>query len=233
MSSGGYIRIAHKASIGVTCVLLLVTSAMVAADDWGTFAARSSRVDDPLLLQVMGEEDLTTKALICGGVGRREDPYAADIIGSLMDRNAGGERVQVELLLRLLLQGLFDPARGDKKIQSAISANAGVLDSMIYRIDRWADPQLKSTLVRLFPSMPAEKVLPALLTVGSELLESLSSENGLLPPQRMGLAMDYLATVEKMKCRDALDQCAALARLSREKVLVDRARSVAGVVAAN
>ena len=231
MSSRGYIRVMQKARIGVACALFLVASTMAAAEDWGTFAARSSRADDAVLLQVMGEEDLTTKALICGGVGRREDPYAADIIGSLMERNTGGGRVQVEFLLRVLLQGLFDPARGEQKIQSALSANASVLDSMISRIDRWTDPQLTSTLVRLFPFMPAEKVLPALLTVGSELVDSLSSGKGLIQPQRFGLAMDYLAAVEKMKCSDALDQCAAIARLSREKALVDRARSVAGVLA--
>ena len=233
MSSGGYFRIMHKASTGVTCALLLVASTVATAQDWGAYAARSTRADDPLLLQVMEEADLTTKALICGGVGQREDPYAADIIGSLLDRNAGGERVQVELLLRVLLQGLFDPARGGQKIQSAISANEVVLDSMISRIDRWTDPQLKSTLVRLFPSMPAEKVLPALLTVGSELVNGLSSEHGQIPPPRMGLAMDYLAAVEQLRCRDALDQCAAIARLSREKSLVDRARSVAVLLMAN
>lgn len=216
---------------GLICALLLAASTMVAAEDWGTYAARSDRGDDPFLMQALDDEDFSTKVLICSGVGRRDDPYAADIIASLLERNAGAEKVQVEILLRMLLQGLFDSARGEERIRSAVTANAGVLDTMISRIDRWTDPQLKAVLVRLFPFMPPSEVLSALLTVGSGLVDRLESAEGLITSQEMGLAMEYLATVEKMKCRDSFEQCAAIARLSREKVLVDRARSVARALA--
>ena len=225
-------RVVVLAAGGLFCALLLAVSTRGAADDLGTFAVRSDRADDPILLQSLEEEDFSTSVLICDAVGRRDDPYAADIIAFLLERNAGAEKVHVEILLRMLLRGLFDTSRGEQWVRSAITANAGVLDTMISRIDRWTDPQLTSSLVRLLPFLPASQALPALLTVGSGLVDRLESGEGLITSQETGLAMDFLATVERMRCRDSFDQCAAIARLSREKVLVDRARSVARSLAA-
>jgi hypothetical protein len=218
---------------GLIFVFLIAAASPAAAQDWAAFAERSGRADDPLLVQALADGDFGERALICSGIGRRDDPYAADIVQWLLERNAGAGRFQFEILLRMLLQGLFDPARGDQRMRAAVTANAAALGAMIARIDLWTDPQLKSALVRLFPHMPAADVLPALLAVGSDLVHILESEKGLLPPQDMGLAMDYLAAVEALKAGDAFAQCAALARLSREKVLVDRARAVARAVAAD
>jgi hypothetical protein len=217
---------------GLICALLLIAALPAVAQDWGAFAARSGRADDPILVQAIAEGDFGQKALICTEIGRRDDPYAADIIQWLLERNAGTGRAQVEILLRMLLQGLFDPARGAQRMQSAVSENAAALASMTTRIDRWTDPQLKSTLVRLFPLMPAADALPALLVVGSDLVGLLESRNGQIPFQETGLAMDYLAAAEAMKAGDAFAQCAAIARLSREKVLVDRARAAARAIMA-
>jgi hypothetical protein len=210
----------------------MIAPTLAAAEDWGTFAARSTHADDPILLQALSEGDFTEKVAICSSIGRRDDSDVADVIEWLLERNAGNEKAEGELLLRLLLQGLSDPSRGGERIRSNITENAGVLGSMISRIDRWTDPQLKSLLVRLFPFMPVAEVLPPLLTVGSGLVNLLASGEGLIPSQEMDLAMDYLSVVETMKCSDSFEQCAALARLSREKVLVDRARAVAGVLLA-
>jgi hypothetical protein len=226
-------RVVVLAAGALLCALLLAASARAAADDLGVFALRSDRADDPFLMQALQDEDFSTQALICDGVGRRADPYAADIIGFLLERNAGAEKVHVEILLRMILKGLFDPARGEEKIRSAVAANADALGTMVSRIDRWTDPQLTSSLVRLLPFLPASQALPALLAVGSGLVHRLEAGAGSVPSQETGLAMDYLAAAEKMKCRDSFEQCAAMARLSREKVLVDRARSVARVLAAD
>ncbi len=211
----------------LACALLAAASALASAQDWGSFAAASGRADDPAILQALAEGDLSERTAICRGIGERNDPYAADIIGWLLGRNVGAEKAQVEILLRVLLQGLFDPARGPERLRSAAAENAGALGSMISRIDRWTDPQLKSPLVRVLPSLPAGDALPALLVVGSGLVDLLRSGEGLLSPGHTGLALDYLSAVESTKCTDALEQCAAIARLSRDKVLVERARAVA------
>jgi hypothetical protein len=218
---------------GLILALLTAAASPAAAQDWNAFAAGSGRADDPVLLQALADGDFSERALICAGIGRRDDPYASDVVQWLLERNAGTARFQIEILLRMLLQGLFDPARGEQRMRAAIAENAPALGSMIVRIDRWTDPQLKSALVRLFPLMPAADVLPALLAVGSGLVRHLESAPGLIPSQEMELAMDYLTAVEATKAADAFAQCAALARLSREKVLVERARSVARAVAAD
>ena len=212
---------------GLLCLLLFTAALPARAQDWGAFAERSGRADDPALVQALEEEDFSGRVLICAGIGRRDDPYAADVIDWLLARSAGEEKPRAEILLRVMLNGLLDPARGQERIRTTVEENAAALGSMIARIDTWTDPQLKAALVRVFPAMPPTDVLPALLTVGTDLEDLLRTAGGTTSPAQAGLALDYLAAVESMKARDCFEQCAAIARLSREKVVVDRARAVA------
>jgi hypothetical protein len=210
-------------------VLILVALA-ASASDWGTLAAESDRTLDPMLLAAMQDEDFDTKVLICEGVGRRGDPFAGDIIASLMAGNVGKKSDPVELLLRTLLKGLFDPSRGEDGIGERIAANRDELDSMAGRMAEWRDPQLVGALVRILPSLSTPKALPALAQAGLRVVKVLEKGNGVIPSQEDALILDFLSSVERTRRVEFLEQCTAIARLSREKLIVDRARAVARVI---
>ena len=130
---------------GLMCALLLAASTRVAADDLGAFALRSDRSDDPFLIQALagrgfqhtgshlrrcratrrsvrrGHHRLPPGKECRGGESPCRDPPSHDSPGPVRR----------------------GPWRG--RIRSAVAANAGVLDTMISRIDRWTDPQLKSS----------------------------------------------------------------------------------------
>jgi hypothetical protein len=177
-------------------------------------------------------EDFDTKLMICAGVGNRADPFAGNMIAALLAGNSGKTRDTVELLLRALLQGLFDPSRGERWISDRIEANRDELDFMARRMAEWRDPQLAGALVRILPSLNAPGALPALAAAGERIVRSLESGKGETLSQDLALALDFLSAVEKTRRSEFLGQCADIARLSREKVVSARAREVARGLAA-
>jgi hypothetical protein len=183
-----------------------------------------------MLMSALQDEDFDTKLLICDGVGRRGDPFAGNIIDWLMTGNAGRKSDTVELLLRTLLKGLFDPSRGEASIRERITANQDVLDSLAARMAQWKDPQLAGALVRILPALDTPNALPALAQAGRRVVKALENGSGIVLSQEDALILDFLSSVERVRRIEFLEQCTAIARLSREKLIVDRARAVARAI---
>ncbi|MFI5369230.1 MAG: hypothetical protein ACHQ1F_09480, partial [Spirochaetia bacterium] len=128
--------------------------------------------------------------------------------------------------------GLFDKSKGEKWISERIAANRDVLDSMARRMAQWKDPQLAGALVRILPALDTPGALPGLAQAGSRVVRTLEMGDGMILSQDLALALDFLNAAEATGRADFLEQCTAIARLSREKVIVDRAREVARAIAA-
>jgi len=217
-------------SRAVISALLLFAAAVASAADWGTLAADSDRRLDSVLVSALQSEDFDTRILICMGIGKRADPFAGDILTALLENNAGKMSDRIELLLRMLLQGLFDQLKGQKWISDRIAANRDVLDSMARRMAQWKDPQLAGALVRILPALGTPGALPGLAQTGSRVVNMLETGQGVMLSQDLALALDFLTAVQATGRADFLEQCTAIARLSREKVVVDRAREVARAI---
>jgi hypothetical protein len=205
-------------------LLLILVAQIAPCVDWASFAARSSRGDDPMLIETMASVDFDTRLLICKGIGERADPFAVDIIDSFFARYSTRENYRDSLLLRELLSGLFDPARGDAELHARVSANASALALMAGRLGEYQDAQLAGALVRILPLMSTGTARPALMDVGARLIAALRHGRGLIPSQQSALALDYLGAAASMKTQDSLGQCIEIAQLSREKVVVEKAR---------
>jgi hypothetical protein len=216
-------------SRALTAALLLMAAQLAGGEDWSALAARSDRGDDAFLIQAIASVDFDTRLLICRGVGRRADPCAEDIMDFFFSRRGTRENDRDTLLLRELLGGLFDPARGEAELRLRVKANTTALSAMALHVNAM-DPQLAGALVRLLRFLPSGTALPALAGVGTRLLSSLRRQNGVIPVQESALALDFLGAAAAMKSRDSLDQCVQVAELSREKPVVDEARRAIGVL---
>jgi hypothetical protein len=206
-------------------------SLKAAPGDWRDIASRSDRSADSMILQAMNGDDLETALQLCEGVGSRSDPYAADIIESLAALHKSTSSSRSELLLRVLLSGLFDTSRSSAEIRDRSIANAAALETLFARIRSFKDFQLIGILLGVLPYRQGDNGAAILMEVGARLISDLGGGNGLIPSQEIALGFDYLAGVEQAPSPDFLDQCVSIARLSREKVLMDRARTVAAALA--
>ena len=83
--------------------LLLSCARVAVAADWASFAANSSRADDPLLIDILQGSDLQGSIEICSALGARPDPYVGDVIEAVLLERTVPARAGAELLLRILL----------------------------------------------------------------------------------------------------------------------------------
>ncbi len=212
-------------------VLLVASAASLSADGWGQFVTASDRGDDSEILSFLKNADFQTSVDICQALGARADPYAADILSWLLAVCSTTSEYKTELLLRLAMASLFDESRGDQRLRARVEANAQVLDDMVNHIGRFRDPQLTGILVRLLPRLGSADRLRALMDVGAGLSDHLRQTRGMLSDPETALAFDYLEVVQEIGTQDFLPPCASVARLSRDKALVQRAREVAKLLA--
>jgi hypothetical protein len=215
----------------MVCALLLCARA-AGASEWGTLVEASDRTLDPAILEAFETGDYDTRLSICEAMGRRSDPLAAGLIAALLSdfSHRGGYRG--EHLLRVLLESLFDPQLGPAVLRERYEANTEQLLAAESRWDAFADPQLKAALLRILPLFDPARSLPLLMAAGKNLIDALEKVDGLLPPDETGLILDFLSTAQRISTPDFLDPFLEIARLSREKVVIDKARLVAAGIRA-
>ncbi len=219
-------------TLAIACALLLCIGAAARASQWGPFVEASDRSLDPVILEAFQTGDFDTQIEICAAMGRRSDPLAAGMLSVLLSGFARQNAFRVEHLLRVLLESLFDPRLGETGLQERFEANREELLTAQSRWGSFADAQLKGALLRILPFFDSTLSLPFLMAAGKSLIEALDASDGLLPPDETGLVLDFIGTVQRIPTPDFLDPCLEIARLSREKVVVDRARFAAAGIRA-
>jgi hypothetical protein len=170
---------------------------------------------------------LETNIALCKGIARRKDADVHSIIDSLASAHADRTALNTELLLRYLLQGVLQAHAGAAELQSWAAANAESLEMLLFRISDWKSAQLKGALLSFAVITPRPQGMLAIADVGAALVHELETSNGLIPSEDSALVLDFLKAVRGAALTDVLPYCTAIARLSRDKVLVDAARATA------
>ncbi len=219
-------------TLALALVLLLSTGAAARASQWGAFVEGSDRSLDPAILEAFRTGDFDTRREICAAMGRRSDPLAAGLLSELLSDFTRQHAYRGEHLLRVLLDSLFDPRQGQAILRQRIEANREELVAALSRWNSFADAQLKGALLRILPYFDPSLSLPVLMAAGQSLVDALDARKGLLTPDETGLVLDFLGVTQQIGTPDFLDPCLSVARLSREKVVIDKARSVAASIRA-
>ena len=228
MSSREVIRLAQPwPEKAVLCLIFLLLPFALPAQDWEGFAAASSSAQDSVLLTAMTEGDLSTALSICRGVSRRADPSLNEFIQALTASHTGSGSWRSELLLRVLLQPAGDGESSDDFRRARVAANGNALSALFARMNEWTDAQLAGVLVRIAPLAASPEGLLAVIAVGNRIMDGLRKGNGFIPSQEAGLALDYLKSAVTLGRQELAEQCTAIARLSREAVIVKAARVAA------
>jgi len=215
-----------------TLVVFLAIAARLQAQDWESFAAASTREMDPLILRIMAERDLEENIAVCRGLGRRADPDVHVVIDWLAAGHASKTALQTEVLLRWLLSSVIDANPGKQPLGRWQAANAPSVEMLLDRIGQWESPQLRGLLLRLAVIADTPSGIRAIMAAGAGVVHQLDRSDGLIPSQEAALALDFLSAARSAARSDFLPYCTAIARLSRDAVLVRAARSAAKELAA-
>jgi hypothetical protein len=212
-------------------LVFVLVAGSLSAQDWESFAAGSSRSEDSLILQNLKSADLDTAIAICRGLGRRQDRNVEAAIDYLAENDTPGTAARTELLLRWILASARQAHPGEQDLTAWIGDNAASIDTLMDRMPRWKSPMLKGELIALAVIASRPSSLPALMEAGDGIVKQLSATGGFLSGEDTSLATAFLSAAEHTAAADFLPACADIARLSRDKTLVDAARRAAAAIA--
>ena len=188
---------------------------------------------DGFILQSIAEGDLETGIALCKGLGRRKDLDVQAVIDYLVTRRAPGSEVKSEVMLRWLVVSAKEAHPEADSLRAWTAANSPSVGMLLERISLWKSAQLKGALLALAVIAPGDRGTRAIMDVGGDVVRELEdSPDGLIPSQDIALALDFLAAARRSAMAEFFPVCADIARLSREKVLVDAARSAATYLSA-
>ncbi len=203
------------------------------AEGWESFVKASDRADNPVIISLVQEYDLQTALIVLQAVGKREDPYAADILDALAAGHVTKLIYQKEYLLRVLLESIFDSALPIPTLSSRAEANRESLDSLVRGLNGLTDPQLKSVLVKVIELLDGSEYTPAVAGAFSDSIQQMKDNGGNLSPMRVELLLSLLSYVSRHPSSDFLGMCTMVARLSRDARVVEKARSISATIAAS
>jgi len=195
---------------------------------WREFALASDRSDDPIILDVLRDASLDERLEILEAVGERADPFLGAYLEDFMIRHTSRPS-ESEHLMRVLLDAAFPRSIDLSLLSGRVAANQGTLLAASARLPTFTDPQLCAAIVRVIPLLPGGR--GDLLGAVDRLAERLEREEGRLDPRENALLLDALEAMGRIGSPDFLEPVLAVARLSREKLVVERAREVARALA--
>jgi hypothetical protein len=211
----------------VLTLLALLGAASPAAALWREFALASDRRLDDVMLDILEGATLDEQLEILAAIGQREDPeiraYIDDFLGHHPSRPA-----QSEHLLRILLDSAFPRDADPDRLAARVEPNRSALLAAAARLATFSDPQLCAVIVRVIPLLPGGRA--DLLGLVDRLVDRMLRTDGLLDPRENGLLLDALEAMRAIGSPDFLEPVLSVARLSRERVVVERARAVALVL---
>jgi hypothetical protein len=218
------------AGLAVPVIVFLAFSAAAypAGALWREFALDSDRSDDPVILDVLEGATLDERLEILEAVGERADPFIGSYLDDFLLRHTS-HPAESEHLMRVLLDSAFPRSTDLERLAGRVAPNQTVLLEASARLATFSDPQLSAAIVRLIPLLPGGRA--DLLGTVDRLAKRLAREDGLLDPRDNALLLDALEAMGRVGSPDFLEPALAVARLSREKVVVVRARSVARALA--
>jgi hypothetical protein len=209
-------------------ILALIAAASPAGALWREFALASDRSDDHVILDVLEGATLDERLEIMSGVGERADPFIGVYLDDFLLRHSS-RPAESEHLMRVLLESAFPRAAALEQLAGRVLPNRAALLAAVSRLATFADPQLCAAIVRLIPLLPGG--LADLLELVDRLVDRLARGDGFLDPRDDGLLLDALEAMGRTGSPDFLEPALAVARLSRERIVVERAREVARMLA--
>lgn len=206
----------------------LLLAARPGAALWREFALASDRSWDPVILEALDGATLDERLEILQAVGERDDPFIGRYLEDFLVRRGPDQPVR-EHLMRVLLASAFPREAPPERLAPRVAPNRQGLLAMCARLATFTDPQLCAEVVRLIPLLDGGRA--DLLALVGQLAERLAASGGRLDPREDGLLLDALEAMGRIGSPDFLEPALAVARLSRERPVVEAARELARALA--
>jgi hypothetical protein len=194
--------------------------------DWGAFAARSTRADDELLVELLLTLPLDAALEVARALPTRPQPALGAIAAGLSRRSAP-EPEREPLLLRLMLEALL--ALPPERRPAALRTNGDTAGYLLESTAQRADPMLEAAVWRLSAALPRGErraLLPPARAAAAHLLERVR-ESG-MDEERAAAGRAFLTYLAATPDETLIVLADAMRESSRHRGFVRQARAVLG-----
>jgi hypothetical protein len=208
-------------ALSLICFLPTKTAAQTTAS-WVRF---SDSGDNPLIVEMMRQGELSTAMEIAKEIGLREDPAIQELIlamGETIDPRPQWER---ELILRALLNSVFPPEAEASDLEHRLQVNREAVEFLVDNLPQYS-LSLKREVIRLLGFLHPPESLSALMQEGRRLADLMTLQRGNLTGEQAGLTLTYLETVDRIADPEFADIVLLILERSRHMEVAEAARSV-------
>jgi len=210
-------------AIALSVICFLPTKA--AAQATASWIRYSDSRDNPLIVEMMRQGDLSIAMEIAKAIGLREDPAIQELIltmGETIDPRPQWER---ELILRALLVSVFPPDAQASDLEYRLRVNREAVEFLVANLPQYS-LSLKREVIRLLGFFHPPESLSALMREGRRLADLMTLQRGNLNGEQAGLALTYLQTVDRIADPEFADIVLLILERSRHLEVAEAARTV-------
>jgi hypothetical protein len=209
----------------IALALIFFHPAEAAAQDYASWIRYSGRGDNPLIVEMIQQADLSEALEIAEALGLREDAEIQEIIlalGETVDPRPQWER---ELILRVLLASVFPSSQDVGKLEAGLRENREGVDFLVDGLPAF-HLSLQREVIRLLAYTHRPEYSSALMAEGRRLAGLLTTQRGDLNGEQAGLTLTYLNTVQRIGNPEFADVVLLILERSRHLEVAEAARSV-------
>ena len=210
-------------ALALAFICILPTPA--SAQDYASWIRYSDSSDNPLIVEMIREADLSAALEIVTAIGLREDAQIREIILAVGERTDSRPLWERELILRVLLASVFPASLAGPELEARLQMNREGLDFLVAGLPAFT-LSLKREVVRLLGFLHPPEYLGALMAEGRRLADLLTLQRGDLNGEQAGLALMYLETVDRIANPEFADIVLLILERSRHLEVAEAARSV-------
>ena len=189
---------------------------------WIPFTDRSS---NPVIGEILISSTLEDRLQAAEGLGRRRDPYVADLIDLLVGRLHGQGRYEEELVLTFLLASVFPRSLAAEEVRQRIELNLPALRLLAALLPEIGAALARETY-RLLSHTQGGSFTAALAAEGRRLGDALRSRDGYSNAEQADRLMAYLGAVERAGEPSLAAGVVAVLETTRTREVGQKARRV-------
>lgn len=205
-------------------VLLSLLAAPAFGQDYAAFVTGGDRRDNPLIVEMLRTADLSAAIRIAQALGRRSDPYVADLLVRLLEDAAGRSGPARELELRVLLASVFAADLPD--LRERLEVNREGVAHLAARI-AGLSPPLQREILRVLTLSTEAADSGALMALGMSLAGLLRRQGGRADAEQAALLRAYLQAVTALGDPDFAPVALLILERTREASVARAARNAA------
>ena len=161
------------------CCALLSSLVHLYSDEYSWMITKLEPIFAGQIIRIFVDQNMSDGIFTMKEIGASSDPKINDIIRILIFDFGKSEKTKTELLLRILLESVYDKSNSEKEFNNRLKSNKTGIETLFKNIDLIESYLLKSKIISLLPYYRDPNYYPVIFNEGTRLTGLLKKETAI------------------------------------------------------